>query len=114
MSGVLLRCLGVFLVVACVQLISSKKVDAMQGMQTEIERIGIGVASLAAKKCRDYQLGPGVDRELLQLNATTAQAKAKLIELAETDAQNFLDAQGKELCDVAKGMADKSDMLTRT
>lgn len=113
MSHILLRSFGALLIVASVQLVFSSKADAMQGMQTQIERMGIGIASLAAKKCHVYRLGPGVERQLLRLNATTAQSKAQLIELAEKDAQNFLDAQGKELCDVAKGMAENSDMLTR-
>lgn len=86
---------------------------AMQGMQTDMERFGIGIASLATRECEGYRLGPGAERVFADLGAATEAERRELLRLAERDARQFLATQGKTICEVAEDMARQGRLLER-
>lgn len=91
----------------------SKEAKAMQGIQNDTMRLGIGIASLATKKCDGYVLGPGSEKSFQMLKAKTPQERAIVLELAEKEASKFLKAQGRDICDLAGEMAVNGNMLKR-
>jgi hypothetical protein len=78
---------------------------AMQSMQRDFQRVGIGLASLAEKECPGYRKGAAMQRVFDALGAVTPEQQATLLAEAEGDARDFLRAQGKELCAVAADFA---------
>ena len=85
----------------------------MNNVQGNMQRFGIGLASLAEKQCPGYRMGPAVDRTLEALGATTPEQQADLMALAEQDALAFLEAQGKDLCDAAADIAQPGALIER-
>ena len=85
----------------------------MNGMQGNTQRFGIGLASLAEKRCPGYRMGPAVGQTFEALGAVTPEQQSDLMALAEQDALAFLKAQGKELCDAAADIAQPGALIER-
>lgn len=90
-----------------------EETSSMDGMQTDIQRFGIGLASLAEKECQNFTMGPAAFKVMEKLGAVSPEQRADLLERAEMDARGFLRAQGKELCDVAELMARPGALIER-
>lgn len=102
-----------FVLIASIAINNNREAAAMQGIQDNSMRLGIGIASLATKQCAGYRLGPGADRMFRELNAETDEQKSSVLVLAEKEAGKFLKAQNRNICDVAAEMVNDGDLIEK-